>query len=111
MAETRPVPPHRAPALGLDLFVLSPPPPFSRSNAAELKRGAAAVVSRYFPGAANLYAARGWRLPSSVGRVYDSGRVERVLGFRFETDFAAVLGALRAGQAMPFAHNPANVSP
>ena len=102
---------NRAPALGFDLFVLSAPTPFSRSDAGALKRDAAAVVARYFPDAPDLYAARGWRLPASIGRVYDSGRAERVLGFRFGTDFAAVLRALRSGDALPFAHDPAYVSP
>ncbi len=34
-----------------------------------------------------------------------------MLGFRFNTDFAAVLGALRSGGALPFIHDPAYVSP
>lgn len=101
----------RAPALGFGLFVLSAPTPFDRSEAAELKRDAAAVVARRFPDARALYAARGWRLPASLGRVYDSGRARRDLGFRFATDFAAVLGALRSGGPLPFAHDPAHVSP
>jgi len=102
---------ERAPALGFDLFVLSAPTPFARSDADELKRDAAAVVARRFPDAPELYAARGWRLPTSIGRVYDSGRAQAVLGFRFETDFAAVLSALRSGEALPFSHDPAYVSP
>lgn len=101
----------RAPALGFDLFVLSAPPPFSRSEADELKRDAAAVVARHYPDAPEIYRARGWRLPASIGRVYDSGRAEQVLGFRFGTDFAAVLSALRTGEALPFIHDPAYVSP
>ncbi len=97
----------RAPALGFDIFVLSAPTPFSRADAEELKRNAAAVVARRFPDAPGLYAARGWQLPRSIGRVYDSSRAERVLGFRFDTDFAAVLRTLRSGGALPFTHDPA----
>lgn len=101
----------RAPSLGFDLFVLSAPTPFARADAEALKRDAAAVVGRYFPDAPEIYRRLGWRLPTSIGRVYDSGRAEQRLGFRFETDFAAVLDALRSGGPLPFAHDPAYVSP
>lgn len=101
----------RAPSLGFDLFVLSAPTPFVRSEAVDLKRDAAAVISRHFPDAASLFAARGWKLPASVGRVYDATRAERRLGFRCRTDFAAVLAALREGRDLPFAHDPSYVSP
>lgn len=101
----------RAPALGFELFLLSAPTPFGRHEATELKRDAAAVIARHFPDAPALYAARGWTLPASIGRVYDAGHAARRLGFRCRTDFAAVLAALRDGGALPFAHDPAYVSP
>lgn len=101
----------RAPALGFDVFVLSAPPPFSRDDSRELMRDAASVVARRFPEAPALYARRGWRLPARIGRVYDPGRAERVLGFRCRTDFSRVLDALRDDGPLPFAHDPAYVSP
>jgi nucleoside-diphosphate-sugar epimerase len=101
----------RAPALGFDVLVLSAPTPFSRADATELKRDAATVVARRFPDAPGLYAARGWQLPRSISRVYDSSHAERALDFRFETDFDAVVEALRCGSALPFIHDPAYVSP
>lgn len=101
----------RAASLGFDLFVLSAPTPFARTDAEALKRDAAAVVSRYFPDAPEIYGRLGWRLPAGIGRVYDSARAEQRLGVRFETDFAAVLDALRAGRPLPFAHDPSYVSP
>lgn len=102
---------ERAPAIGFDLFIVSAPVVFSRSDAAALKQDAAAVVARHFADAAELYARRNWRLPASIGRVYDPGRAERVLGFRGKTGFAQVLDALRSGKPLPFAHDPAYVSP
>lgn len=69
------------------------------------------MVARHFPDAPALYAARGWRLPASIGRVYDAARTERVLGFRCQTDFAAVLDALAENGPLPFAHDPGYVSP
>jgi nucleoside-diphosphate-sugar epimerase len=110
-AEAHVVALHRAPALGCETFILAAATPFAPTDAAALKADAARVVSRIFPDAAALYARRGWRLPASIGRIYDAGKAERLLGFRCRTDFAAVLEALRRDQPPPFAHDPDYVSP
>jgi UDP-glucose 4-epimerase len=102
---------ERAPSLGFGEFIVSAPTPFDRSDAAELRSDAAAVVTRYFPDAPALYSSRGWRLPTSIGRVYDSSRAERLLRFRCRTDFGRVLDSLRTGGRLPFAHDPTYISP
>jgi nucleoside-diphosphate-sugar epimerase len=102
---------ERAPSIGFDTFIVSAPVPFVRSDAEALKRDAADVVARYFPDAPALYRQAGWRLPTSIGRVYDSSRAERLLGFRCRTDFGKVLDTLRLGEPLPFADDPAYVSP
>lgn len=101
----------RAPTLGYDLFLIAAPTPFALADVVPLKVNAATVVARYFPDAPALYAARGWELPTTIDRVYDSRRAERMLGFRCQTDFAAVLQAMRDGARMPFAHDAGYVSP
>jgi UDP-glucose 4-epimerase len=101
----------QAPALGFETFIVSAPVPFARGEAAALKRDAAAAIVRHFPDAPALFARRGWTLPATIGRVYDATHAERRMGFRCRTDFAAVLAALREGRALPFAHDPAYVSP
>jgi len=101
----------RAPAIGFDRFVLSAPTPFTRADTKALMRDAAALVATRFPDAPALYGERGWVLPDRIGRIYDSSRAERVLGFRCATDFAAVLEALRTGAPLPFAHNSDYVAP
>jgi UDP-glucose 4-epimerase len=101
----------RAPEIGFGLFLLSAPTPFDRAEAGDLKRDAASVIARHFPDAAELYARRGWTLPASIGRVYDSRRAETALGFRCRTGFAEILEALRHGRALPFAHDPTYLSP
>lgn len=100
-----------APAIGCDTFILSAPPPFAREDAAELARDARAVLARFYPDAAELYAAAGWVLPETIDRVYDPSRAERRFGWRARSDFASVLAALRARTALPFAHDPAYTSP
>lgn len=102
---------ERAPQVGFGVYVVSAPTPFVRGDVEALAQDAAAVVARYFPDAPRLYAERGWVLPKRIGRVYDAARLERELGFRCATDYAAVLDALRTGAPMPFAHDPAYSSP
>lgn len=111
MAEAHLLALDRAVGIGFGTYVISAPTPFRRQEAAELKRDAAAVIARHFPEAPALYAARGWQLPDSIGRVYDASLAERALGFRAQTDFAAVLAALKGRKALPFAHDPDYVSP
>ncbi|MBY0519823.1 MAG: NAD(P)-dependent oxidoreductase [Sphingomonas sp.] len=101
----------RAPTLGYGLFLIAAPTPFAPADVVPLKVNAAAVVARYFPDVQALYAARGWELPTTIDRVYDSRRAEKLLGFRCQTDFATVLQALRDGAPLPYAHDAGYVSP
>lgn len=102
---------EKAPAVGFSAYIVSAPTPFARADAAELKHDAVAVIARYFPEAPALYAARGWVLPQRIGRVYDSSRITRGLGFAFDTGFAQILAALRNGAPLPFAHDANYISP
>jgi hypothetical protein len=74
-------------------------------------RDAPAVIGRYFPEAERLYAARGWRLPDRIDRVYDASKAQRRLGFRGRTDFATILAALERGAEPPVDHDPDYTSP
>lgn len=100
-----------APAIGFGNYIVSAPTPFTRDEAMSLKADAPAVIARHFPDATALYASRGWTLPASIGRVYDASAIERDLGFRCQTDFAAILAALRDGTELPFAHDASYTSP
>lgn len=100
-----------APRIGFGVFVASAPTPFARADAEALRRDAPAVITHAYPDAADLFAARGWVLPDTITRVYDSGRMRRDLHFVYETDFAAILAALRRGEAPPIDHDPGFVSP
>jgi nucleoside-diphosphate-sugar epimerase len=96
---------------GCEAFVLSATPPFAREEAAELASDAPAVILRHFPDAAELYARQGWVLPERIERIYDPAKAQRLLGWRARTDFASVLEALRRGDPLPYAHDPAWISP
>ena len=84
----------RAPELGFDLFIVSAPPPFTRSDAEALIVDAPSAVARYFPRYRELYARRGWTMFDSIDRVYDPSRAAARLGFVCETTFAEVLAGL-----------------
>jgi UDP-glucose 4-epimerase len=101
----------QARTIGFATYIVSAPTPFARTDVADLKHDATAVIARLFPDAPDLYTARGWRLPTGIGRVYDAAAIERDLGFRCATDFAAVLAALREDAPLPFTHDAAYVSP
>ncbi|WP_067734287.1 NAD-dependent epimerase/dehydratase family protein [Novosphingobium naphthalenivorans] len=96
---------------GCETFVLSAPPPFAREDAVELAADARAVIARCFPEAAALYGRQGWVLPERIERVYDPAKAQRLLGWRAQTDFSAVLKALREEADLPFAHDPDWISP
>ena len=102
---------EKAPSLGLDTFILSAPPPFVRGDARALMTDARALIASRFPDVDELYAARDWVLPERIERVYDSSRSRDVLGFTYETDFAAILSALREGRPLPYHHDPSYTSP
>lgn len=102
---------EKAPHIGFERFVLSAPPPFAKTDAEDLVRDAPAVVARYFPEAATLYAGAGWVLPAHIDRVYDPTKAERLLGFRCRTDFGSILQALASGETLPFTHDASYVSP
>jgi nucleoside-diphosphate-sugar epimerase len=99
----------QAPTLGFDVFIVSAKSPFVRADAAALRSDAAAVIARHFPDAPELFARRGWVLPTSIGRVYDVGHAERRMGFRCRTGFSDVLDALRENRVLPFTHDPTYV--
>lgn len=101
----------RAPELGFDTFILSAPTPFRPDEGVALKVDAAAVIARHFPDAPALYRARGWSLPATIDRVYDSSASMQRLGMRYQSDFTSLLAALRSGNELPFAHDSEYVSP
>ena len=102
---------EKADDIGFGLYLVSAPTPFAPSDTKRLKQDAAGLISELFPQARDLYAAAGWQLPASLGRVYDGTRITRELGFEYETQFADVLSALETGAPLPAAHDAQYTSP
>jgi len=100
-----------AAGVGFGLYIVSAPTPFEPADVSALKTAARRVIADRFPDAERLYLEKGWELPASIGRIYDGSRIERELGFTYETSFATVLDALRKGTGLPIAHDAEYVSP
>ena len=73
-------------------------PTYIHTDLADLRCDAPAVVERLFPGAAALYAARGWQMFPSLDRVYVNERARAALGWQPKYDFAFALDCLRRGE-------------
>jgi UDP-glucose 4-epimerase len=87
---------ERAPAIGFGKYIISATTPFQPEDCARLRADAPAVVSLRALGWEDEYARRGWRMFSSIDRVYDNALARRDLGWRPEWDFSAIVERLRA---------------
>ena len=102
---------EQADQTGFGLYLVSAPTPFQRTHIKRLKQDAAELICELYPDAKELYAAKGWTLPKSLGRVYDATRITHELGFEYQTRFEDVLAALRTDSPLPAAHDANYTSP
>jgi nucleoside-diphosphate-sugar epimerase len=63
-------------------FVIAGRYPFRREDGPELYRDAASVITARAPEIAGAFRERGWALPETIDRVYDSGSAQRAFGYR-----------------------------
>lgn len=82
---------ERVQAIGFGRYIISATTPFTRDDAAELRRDAPAVVDRRVPGWRAIYERLGWRMTPSIDRVYDNARARVELGWRPRHDFRTIL--------------------
>ncbi len=87
-----------APRLGFGRYIVSATSPFTHHDLADLHRDAQAVVTRLYPDATRLFAARGWQFLPRIDRVYDNSRARRDLGWTPVHDFNFALECLKAGR-------------
>jgi UDP-glucose 4-epimerase len=87
---------ERAPAIGFGKYIISATTPFLPEDCPGLRAAAPAVVSARAPGWEDEYAGRGWRMFSSIDRVYDNTLARKDLGWRPKWDFLAIVEWLRA---------------
>ena len=82
---------------GFRRYVISGATPFLPEDATRLSEDAPAVLAQRAPALAAAFAARGWQLPRTVDRVYDSRRAQAELGWRPRYGFEEVLAELDRG--------------
>lgn len=89
---------ERAPALGFERLIVSATTPFTRGDLVDLRGRAADVVRRHVPAYEAVFAARGWRMPDDIERVYVNRRARDRLGWNPRHDFARAIDALAVGR-------------
>ncbi len=89
---------ERAPALRLRRYVISATTPFTPADAGRLRADAPSVLRERAPGYEREYARRGWRMFSSIDRVYDNALARRELGWEPRWTFGYVVERLAEGQ-------------
>jgi UDP-glucose 4-epimerase len=82
-------------AIQHEAFNIEAPLPFTRDDAADLRRDPLAAVDRHYPGAAELLRSRGVASLKPISEVFSVRRLEQRLGFRPRHDFATWLEELR----------------
>ena len=88
---------RRAPDIRFRRYVVSATTPFTSDDLNELAVDAPAVITRLFPDVGRDYERWGWRLPSTIDRVYVNGLARRELGWEPRYDFRAAVDLVRAG--------------
>lgn len=82
----------RMPLAGYQVYNVSAQTPFTVDDCAELLADAPVVLRRRVPGIEAFFAARDWRLPDTIDRVYAIDKAGRDLGysprFNFPPDFS-----------------------
>ncbi len=75
----------------VEAFNISAVSPFVLEDTEALLTHAAEVMTRYYPWAPEAFRRRGWLLPHTIDRVYVMEKAQRMLSYRPEHNFDAVL--------------------
>ncbi|MFB9842805.1 NAD-dependent epimerase/dehydratase family protein [Mucilaginibacter ginsenosidivorans] len=65
-----------------EVFNISAGSPFTRDELTQIKHDPTPVILKHYPDAADIYAARGWKFPGSIDRVYVSDKAKQYLGYQ-----------------------------
>ncbi|SMY34401.1 UDP-glucose 4-epimerase [Photobacterium malacitanum] len=79
---------------GFRRYIISGQTPFSKTNCDRLYQNADDIIREFAPELAESFANRGWRLPQSLDRVYDSTLAQQELGWQPKYGYESVLSML-----------------
>jgi UDP-glucose 4-epimerase len=88
----------RAPEIGFGRYIITATTPFTRDDLVDVRADLPAVVARLFPDYEEVFAARGWKMLPSIGRVYDNAHARADLGWVPAYDFRRAVDLLAAGE-------------
>lgn len=88
---------EKAPSIGFGRYIISATTPFTPDDLFDLRVNAPLVVKRIFPDYEEEYVCRGWKMFSSIERVYVNDRARADLGWCPRYDFRYVLDSLKIG--------------
>jgi UDP-glucose 4-epimerase len=86
-----------APEVGFARYIVTATTPFTPKELVELREDAPTTVRRLFPHYEEIYAERGWKMLSSIDRVYSNERARRDLSWSPRYDFHYALDRLALG--------------
>jgi len=91
---------REAKRLGWGKYIISAPPPFTKSDALlrSLDTDAAAAITEARPLHAQMLLDRGWKLPTRLDRVYDSSKAIAELKWKPKYTFERALELVREGK-------------
>ncbi|CAG22937.1 hypothetical oxidoreductase protein [Photobacterium profundum SS9] len=79
---------------GFRRYIISGQTPFNKTSCEQLYHSADDAIREYAPSLASDFANRGWRLPQTLDRVYDSTLAQQELGWLPKYDYESVLSML-----------------
>lgn len=89
---------EKAPSIGFDRYIVSATTPFQPDDLLDLRANAPLVLKRRVPDYETEYARRGWKMFSSIDRVYVNKRARTDLGWQPRYNFRYVLDRLRSNE-------------
>jgi nucleoside-diphosphate-sugar epimerase len=88
---------EKAAAIGFGKYIISATTPFKKDHLWTLRKNAHEVVKSLFPDFEMIYAALGWKMFPTIGRVYVNTKAREELDWSPKYDFRYVLDRLKAG--------------
>jgi UDP-glucose 4-epimerase len=89
---------ERIGSIRFGMYIISATTPFAPADCAILGRDAASAIRRQFPQSESLFAARGWKLPTRLDRIYSNQRAREELGWVPRYDFFHVMDCLASNR-------------
>ncbi|MCH7734242.1 MAG: NAD(P)-dependent oxidoreductase [Chloroflexi bacterium] len=90
----------RAPEIGFGRYIVSATSPIEWEDLADLRADAPVVIKRRVPKYESVFQRQGWRMFSSIDRVYVNKKARDQLGWRPQYDFGRVVDQINAGEGM-----------